>query len=147
MMNKFFITLTCFTLVLLTGCKEEKRKEPEVMNHVNELATEVSLMSSQAKKPSGKSLSMTIHHQIKGQHVYMECIVGPNFHFTDDSRKRKQGEGRLHVYVDGKFLETKSQGAFILRGMPTGKHTITVKLMHNDQTEYGISDSFEVEIN
>jgi hypothetical protein len=146
-MRKLLITLTCFTLVLLTGCKEEKRKEPEVMSNVNDMATEVSLMSSQTKKPSGQSLSMIIHHHIKGQHVYMECIVGPNFHFTDDSGKRKQGEGRLHVYVDGKLLETNSQGAFILKGMPTGRHTITVKLVHNDQTEYGISESFDVEIN
>ncbi|MBM7621716.1 hypothetical protein JOC95_003624 [Bacillus tianshenii] len=142
-MKLLLVILTCFTLVFLTGCKEEKRKEPEVNSLVNEMATEVSKMSIQAKEP----LSMTIHHHIKGQHVYMECIVGPDFHFTDEKSKRKQGEGRLGVYVDGKLLETVSKGAFILKGIPSGTHTITVKLMHNDQTEYGLSESFVVEIN
>lgn len=145
-MKKVLFIFICSILALLAGCKEEQRKEPEVKGTVDEWSTEVSLMSPHEGKEQGIPLSMTIHHHIKGQQVYVECIVGPDFHFTEDSHDKKQGEGRLHVYVDGKYLETQSQGAFIVKGIPTGKHTITVKLMHNDQTEYGISETFDIEI-
>ncbi|WP_078381015.1 hypothetical protein [Sutcliffiella halmapala] len=140
-MRKLTLLFICFSFMLLIGCKEEQQK-PEAGKQATEVSGITHELDTRIKRP----LNMTVHFHVKEQQVYMECIVTPNFHFTEMKKKKKHGEGRLDVYVDGKKIESFSQGAFILKDLPKGKHEVTVKLIHNDQSEYGLEESFDLVI-
>lgn len=90
---------------------------------------------------------MTVHHSVKGNDVYIECII-PGFSFVADGVKKtmKRGEGHLHLHVNGKKAMDVNQAAFILKGLPKGKHEIKLELVHNNQKPYGIDDTFTVHI-
>lgn len=141
-MKKSVLALICLFTMLLGGCKEEQQK-PESKVGVAGEVVEVFFHQNESKQ---KGLSMTVHHKVKGSNIYMECIVTPDFHFQSNATRKKHGEGQLAVYLDGKRLDTFRSGAFILKGVAEGKHEIKVILLHNDQSEYGIEESFRVEI-
>ncbi|KPB03377.1 hypothetical protein AAV98_17610 [Bacillus sp. CHD6a] len=97
-------------------------------------------------KSKDQDISMTLHHSVKNQDIYVECIVTPNFKFKENSKAKKEGEGQVIVYVDNKKWGSFAKGAFILKGVPKGEHILTVKLLHNDETEYGVEQTIQVEI-
>ncbi len=141
-MKNTAIVLICLFTMMLSGCKEEQQK-PE--SEVGSEAEVVEVLSHQTVSKH-KGLSMAVHHSIKGSDIYMECIVTPDFQFSGDRKNKKHGEGKVAVYLDNKRWDTFSSGAFILKGVPEGKHEIKIKLLHNDQSEYGIEETFHVEI-
>jgi hypothetical protein len=128
--------------MMLTACKEEQQK-PEAENVSNAEVLEVGAVEALNNKAV---YEMTVHHKVKEQNIYVECIVTPDFQFTEKSNVKKSGEGHVEVYINNQKLGVYSQGAFILKDIPKGKHTVTLKLMHNDLTEYGVSKEFEVNI-
>lgn len=141
-MKKMAILFICLFTLVLGGCKEEQQK-PESEVGSNGEVMEVLSHSTLTKQ---NALSMKVHHQIKGTNIYMECIVTPDFHFRSTASVKKHGEGQVAVYLDNKRWETFTSGAFILKGVPQGRHEIKVKLLHNDRSEYGIEEGFQVEI-
>lgn len=130
--------MICLLTLALGGCKEDQKK-PE-----SEAATDVEVM--EVISTNTKEISMTLHHSVKDQNVYLECIITPEFEFKENSKTKKEGEGQVAVYVDNKKWGSFAKGAFILKGVPKGEHNLTVKLIHNDETEYGIEQSIKVEI-
>ncbi|MGO4887905.1 hypothetical protein ACJ2A9_09110 [Anaerobacillus sp. MEB173] len=90
--------------------------------------------------------SLTVKSEARGKDVYVECHV-PNFTFKEPDRMEKvDGEGHLQLYVDGNKVDSIYKAAFIIKGLPTGKHTLKIELVHNDHTSYGLEDEFEVTI-
>ncbi|WP_223700349.1 DUF2846 domain-containing protein [Sutcliffiella deserti] len=142
-MKKISCVFVCLVLMLLVACKEDQQKpEANVATAHQEASIYVKEVSAVTKKP----LTMTVHHRTKNQQVYVECIVAPDFHFTEKRKKKKYGEGHLDVYLNNKKIGVFSQGAFILKDLEKGKHSVTMKLIHNDETEYGIAETFEVNV-
>ena len=135
------IIISLVTLVL-GGCKEDQQKpESEGVSGV-----EVIEVLSTNTTSENKDISMTIHHSVKGEDIYLECIITPNFEFKEKGDIKKQGEGKVVVYLNNKKWGSFAKGAFILKDVPEGKHNLTVKLLHNDLTEYGIEQTIKVEI-
>ncbi|TYS70720.1 hypothetical protein FZC76_02165 [Sutcliffiella horikoshii] len=141
-MKKSMLLMICLLILVLGGCKEDQQK-PE-----SEAATEVEVVEviSTNTTSNNKDISMTLHHSVKDQDIYLECIITPNFEFKEKSGTKKQGEGQVVVYVDNKKWGSFTKGAFILKGVPKGDHNLTVKLLHNDETEYGVEQTIQVEI-
>ncbi|NMH72715.1 hypothetical protein HF078_06490 [Bacillus sp. RO2] len=141
-MKKSMLVIICLLTLALGGCKEDQKK-PE-----SEVATEVEVMEVVSRNTisTTKDISMTLHHSVKDQDLYLECIITPNFKFKENSKTKKDGEGQVVVYVDNKKWGSFAKGAFILKGVPKGEHKLTVKLLHNDESEYGIEQSIQVEI-
>ncbi|WP_339145700.1 MULTISPECIES: hypothetical protein [unclassified Sutcliffiella] len=141
-MKKTAIFFICLFMSVLGGCKEEQQKPESEVG----AKREVMEVLSHSTLPKQNSLSMIVHHQIRGSNIYMECIVTPDFHFQSTASGKKHGEGQVAVYLNNKQWDTFSSGAFILKEVPKGRHEIKVKLLHNDSSEYGIEETFQVEI-
>ncbi|CAG9619836.1 hypothetical protein [Sutcliffiella rhizosphaerae] len=128
-------------LFILTGCKEEQQK-PKSMVETDVNVMEVLSHSSS----SNQKMNMRVHHSIKGNDVYLECIVTPNFHFVEGKQEKKHGEGMVVVFLDNKQIGSFTKGAFVINDIPKGKHELTITLLHNDKSEYGISEKLEIDI-
>lgn len=89
--------------------------------------------------------AIKINHKVKERDVFVECIV-PGFSFKADNGNRKEGEGHIHVYLNGNKFKDVTRAAFILKDLPKGKHEISLKFVHNDNTPYRYSKSFSVNI-
>lgn len=90
---------------------------------------------------------ISVKHQVKGNDIYVECVIS-NFNFStrDDKKLNKNGYGYLQLYLNGKKIDNIYTAAFIIKGLPVGKHQIKLELVHNDSTPYGVAKEFEVTI-
>ncbi|KGP61021.1 hypothetical protein NP92_07200 [Anoxybacillus gonensis] len=89
--------------------------------------------------------TLFVKHHVKGNNVFVECIVD-QFTFTKGTHPKKSGQGRIHIYVNGKRVSETTTAAFVIRGLPMGKHTIRLELVHNDASKYHVSHEFTVTI-
>ena len=54
------------------------------------------------------------------------------------------GEGHVHVKVDGEYMDATADTTYTLSGLTSGPHTLSVVLAGNDHTESAVSDSVSV---
>jgi hypothetical protein len=58
-----------------------------------------------------------------------------------------QGEGHLHIYVDGKQKAVLKTAAPVkLENLTPGKHTIKLDLQHNNHTPLNVEKIFDIEV-
>jgi hypothetical protein len=57
-----------------------------------------------------------------------------------------EGEGHVHVYVDGALVEESADTTTLISGLRGGEHTLLVRLAENDHTELEVSDSVGVAV-
>ena len=87
-----------------------------------------------------------ISHIVKGNNVYIECIV-PGFSFLSKNEKSEDvTTGNLHVYIDGKKVNEVNQSAFIIKGPSIGQHEVMLKFVKTDDSVYYETESFTVHI-
>lgn len=134
----------CIFFISLIGCQQEK-PEAHVVSGLPTHFSDIALKKYNSMNKE-KKLTMQVHHFVKGNKVYIECIVTPNFQFMKGTTK-KEGQGYLEVYNNGKKLDEFTSGAFILTNLPKGKNKIDVMLKYNDKSDYGLVKSFTVELN
>lgn len=93
------------------------------------------------------STAPTLHvkHEVRGKDVFVECVID-HFSFIKGVQRKKEGEGHIDVYVNGQKVTEVFTAAFVVRGLPPGKHIVRLELVHNDATKYGIFYEFEVNI-
>lgn len=93
------------------------------------------------------ALMPTLHvkHEVRGKDVFVECVID-RFSFTKGVHRKKEGEGHIDVYVNGQKVTEVFTAAFVVRGLPPGKHVVRLELVHNDATKYGVFHEFEVNI-
>ncbi|CUA78945.1 hypothetical protein GCM10022628_19970 [Anoxybacillus suryakundensis] len=89
--------------------------------------------------------TLFVKHHVKGNNVFVECIID-EFTFMKGTHPKKDGQGRIHIYVNGKRVSETTTAAFVIRGLPVGKHTIRLELVHNDASKYNVSHEFTVTI-
>ena len=123
-LQKRLIILFLFLFVVLGACGNDK-PSPE---------TVVFAAAGQENK------SFHVKHDVKGKDVLIECIVA-GFPF----QKGTNG-GHINVYLNGQKVSEIYTAAFILRGLPTGKHVIRLELVYNDGKITGLSHEFTVTI-
>lgn len=90
---------------------------------------------------------MSVKHLVKGNDIYVECVIS-NFTFSkrEGNKINQTGTGYLQLYLNGKKIDNIYTAAFIIKGLPAGKHLIKLELVHNDGTPYSIEEEFEVTI-
>ncbi|OLO40978.1 hypothetical protein BTR23_04670 [Alkalihalophilus pseudofirmus] len=90
---------------------------------------------------------MTVNHDVKGSDVYVECVID-QFTFAKEKagKNHVDGEGHLHLFVDGQKVDSIYQAAFIIKGLPSGEHSIKLELVKNDDEQYGVSEEFSVQV-
>lgn len=135
----------CIAALLAGGCSNDKPKPETKVDVVPvNVIVETGDEAVETLKTSLKR-SMIVHQHVKGQNVYVECIIN-NFSFSASEQNAQEGKGYLQLYVDGKKSNVVSQAAFIIKNLPAGKHTIKLELMKNKTESYGISETFEVSV-
>jgi len=92
-------------------------------------------------------VAQTLHvkHEVRGKDIFVECVVD-HFSFKKGVHDKKEGEGHIDVYVNGQKVNEVFTAAFVVRGLPSGKHIVRLELVHNDSTKYGVAHEFEVNI-
>lgn len=90
---------------------------------------------------------LTVNHEVKGTDVYVECIID-QFTFAKEKagKNHVDGEGHIQLFVDGQRVDSIYQAAFIIKGLPSGEHTIKIELVKNNYDLYEISEEFTVQI-
>ncbi|MED4238796.1 hypothetical protein [Priestia megaterium] len=121
---------TALCVVSLLGCNHDKPK-PE---------TKISSQPRAAETFGGMNTkpSLMVHQHVKGQNVYVECILS-GFSFSTES-------GFLQIKVDGKPFKEMKHAAFVLSDLPKGSHTVTIELMRSKEESYQVRNTFTVEI-
>ncbi|MCH1623904.1 hypothetical protein [Fredinandcohnia quinoae] len=95
--------------------------------------------------PNNNFRVFDVLHSVKGNNVYVECVI-PNFTFKQSGGPKKDGEGHIAVYIDGKKVDKFSTAAFIIKGLSNGEHHLKIQIIHNDLTEYPLSKIIDIEI-
>lgn len=107
---------------------------------------ETGMVASSAMTAGNNKREAEIRHKVKDNKVYVEVVVS-NFTFTKPGKERKKdGQGHIHLYLDGQKVDEIHQAAFIVRGIPKGKHTLKVVVVHNDHSPYPIKKEFDITI-
>ncbi len=94
---------------------------------------------------SKKDERLIVNYEVKDQDIYVECFVKDfSFNREDIGSVKKEGEGHIHLYINGNKVDSIFQSSFIIKSLPSGTYNIKLELVHNDYTPYGISEEFEI---
>jgi uncharacterized protein (UPF0333 family) len=133
--------LTIIILLIATACNNDK-PEPETKIRIEAITNNknvIPVLSQNGQR------TMNVKHQIRGKDVFIECVV-TNFTFKKGKQKKVEGEGHINLYLNGQKVDEISTAAFIVKGLPNGKHVIRLELVYNDSSKYGLDHEFEVNI-
>ncbi|MCA1029945.1 hypothetical protein LCL95_02720 [Bacillus timonensis] len=143
---KLRILSLILTVIVFTGCTNDK-PHPEtrsisispmaIIDHRTNNSIEV---ASQLEKRK-----LQVQHHLKGGNVYIECYVN-QFRFVEEKKKKKEGEGHIVLYINGKKHDKISTAAFVIKGLSSGINKIKVELVHNDSSSYQLAKEFTVNI-
>ncbi|WP_070120223.1 hypothetical protein [Bacillus marinisedimentorum] len=92
-----------------------------------------------------KDREFTVKYHVQNGNLYIETYT-PSIHFSENESVHQQGEGHLHVVIDGRHPVDVYKAAFIIKNLPEGKHTVRIQLAKNDHDLYGEEEVVEVEI-
>lgn len=143
MQMKWLAMLTLLTV--MAACSPEKpvpegnKKDSIVPTEIHESdRNAIETMNSQIRK-------FQVRHHVEGNNVYEECYV-PDFTFNGERNTKKEGEGHIVLYIDGKKKSDIYSAAFIIKGLSKGRHTINLELVYNDSTSYQLKKEWIVNI-
>lgn len=140
---KYIVSIACLAFTVACSAPDDP-KAPEALGSESP-AIEV-INSVQTPSQPFTDQGVTVRHKVKSKDVYIEVVVNGFTFSAKDAKKHVQNEGYLKVYLNGKQIDNIHQAAFILKGLPTGKHTLKLELVRNDGASYGIQREIEVAI-
>ncbi|MBM6618578.1 hypothetical protein [Bacillus suaedaesalsae] len=139
---KYIFLITCLALSVACSGPDDP-KAPEALG-TNSTAIEV-MNTIKTNQPINEQ-AVTVRHKVKKKDVYVEVVVNGFTFSSKESKKHVQNEGYLKVYLNGSQIDEIHQAAFILKGLPTGKHMLKLELVRNDASSYGVQKEMEVVI-
>ncbi|KZE44803.1 hypothetical protein AV540_23330 [Brevibacillus parabrevis] len=110
----------------------------------NDVQTNVMVEQPQAHQAAP---TLQVTHTLTQDDLELKLAV-TNFTFSLENmgKENKQGEGHVHLYLDGKKIAKVFEASYVLKDIPSGKHEITVELAHNNHESYGVSERFNIEV-
>jgi hypothetical protein len=136
--------LFVISLLILSACGTDDPKPPEASLAPNNLVS--TLGDAVVASAAISKDNLTVRHNVKNKNVYVEVVI-PGFNFSSDGKTKKvDGEGYIHLYLNGKKVDEIHQAAFIVKGLPSGKHDLKIELVKNDSSSYGIEEEFSVTV-
>ncbi|MGG5253067.1 hypothetical protein ACQYAD_06180 [Neobacillus sp. SM06] len=139
------IPIIAILLLFAAGCQKDSLN-PEIKAKIFPLAADfIQTRTVQAEKPlAAVSPSLSVQYVIKGQNVFVECIVtGISFRESD---RATQKIGKMLVWVDGRQKQEADGAAFIIKGLTAGSHHVKLEVVNLKNEPYGISKEFTVTI-
>jgi hypothetical protein len=143
-----FLMLMMVNVILLVGCSLHNNDKVDLSENITVVPIEVNESDTLEAVAKNEKRSLSVKHEVKGKDVYIECYV-PNFHFSQENvgKRNKDGEGHIHLYLNGEKITKIYKAAFIVKGLPSGKHKIKIEIAHNNHTPYDkLDEELEVEI-
>ncbi len=141
-MNKIIISMLLFS-ILLFGClgEPEAPEEPE-----EETPPEEEYVPNPTFTIVNPENGMTITTNEEFAEITVS-ISAQNLVVKSPGGSAKKGEGHFHFMLDGGDPIIVSTKTYTLVGLEDGDHSLTVALMNNDHTPYGVSNtvSFAIE--
>ncbi|PLR79231.1 hypothetical protein CU633_01370 [Bacillus sp. V3-13] len=133
-----------FGFVCLTGCRRDL-PEPETATKVHaesSLPAEISGDATVSAFKQAENRTFTVQHHIKGNNVFVECVVtGISFRAPHETGKE---QGKIVVFVDGKKTEEVTAAAFILKNLSPGTHRIKLEVVQPNNQPYQLKNEFSV---
>ncbi|MCY9695487.1 DUF6130 family protein [Paenibacillus alginolyticus] len=137
-------------LTTACGSKEEVAssgaaglKDPKAATTVAQGKTE----SSVKKVTSNGKPAIDADYKVDGRNVTITYQTS-NFQIADHmDQKAVQGEGHLHLYVDGKQKAMIGKtGPLTLTNLAAGKHEIRLELQQNDHKDLNVEKILNIEV-
>jgi hypothetical protein len=125
---KKYIELTILSIIL-TGILSGFQKSP-VLPMVSE--------------HSENTPSLYVQSRIKGNNVFVECILSGISFRQSEQHERKVG--KLVIWLDGKRTKEVNSAAFIIKGLPPGEHSVKLEVVDLKNVPYGVTQEFLVNI-
>lgn len=141
-MNRLFFTFPVIILIVFSV------QQVAVGQQLSEELTVVPMKSiGLIDVTFSKEQEIALLHNVRDGNVFVECFVN-DFSYSEEraGKLHVEGEGHLRLYVNDELLATLYEGAFLIEGLPKGKHTIQIKLIKNDRTPYEAEETIEVTI-
>ncbi|MEJ8545422.1 hypothetical protein [Brevibacillus borstelensis] len=102
---------------------------------------------NQAVEEHQKKPTLEVTHSLEKNDLHLKMKVA-NFTYSIENmgKENRQGEGHIHIYLDGKKVAKAFEDNYILKNIPSGSHDVVVELAHNNHDSYGIKQEFRVEV-
>lgn len=137
--------LSILMIGMLSGCHRDIPK-PETKVNMADAAQMTTAAITVDQKPlkQNPNRSLLVQHKIKGNQVFVECILtGISFRETDHAG---QEVGKLVVWVDGIRTNEITSAAFIMKNLSPGNHKVKLEVVNLRNEPYGLSKEFLVNI-
>lgn len=141
-MKMFIYVITICLVMAISGCK---RDIPEPETKTNGKPTSLHSVSHDIpvfKTTLNSKEPFFVKYKIEGSNVLIECIIqGITFRETEGNNK-----GKIILYVDGKKKEEISSAAFIVKGLTSGTHRLTLEVATEKASTVIMKKEFDVTI-
>lgn len=117
-------------VILATGCSKNTMSELKGPASA-ETAAKPTLDVQVETSDRNATVTVTTNMKISEEHVGMT---------------RVQGEGHIHLYVDGGEKVVVTDSKYVIKNLQPGKHQVNVSLHNNDHTPYDVGKQVEFEI-
>jgi hypothetical protein len=88
---------------------------------------------------------LDVTHSLKENDLYLNLkVTGFRFSVENMGKENRNGEGHIHLYLDGKKVAKVFESQYVLKDLPAGQHQVVVELAHNNHESYGVKRSFHV---
>lgn len=132
------IIASILLLLFLSGCQSDMQVNEET---VRVLPMNMQTIQDIPAIADQGSDSFIVSHQIKGNKVFVECIV-PSISFRD----RTKNKGKIILYVNGRKKKELSSAAFIIEGLPKGEHRIKLQVVKENTDVTTLTKEFNITI-
>jgi hypothetical protein len=91
--------------------------------------------------------TLSVTHTLNQDDLELKIAV-TNFSFSLENmgKENRQGEGHVHLYLDGKKVAKVFEPTYVIKDIPSGKHEVMVELANNNHESYGVSQRIPIEV-
>lgn len=91
--------------------------------------------------------SLDVKYSLQQDDLHLQLAV-THFSFSVEQmgKENKDGQGHVHLYLDGKKVAKIFEPTYVLKDIAAGKHEVMVELAHNNHESYGVSQRFQIEV-
>lgn len=128
-------------LIVLAGCSRDIPEPKSKQDEKSVTILENKPVRTVAATPH--SAPFEVRHQVNGRNVLIECKL------QDISFRRDQPDkqiGKILVSVDGKITAEMDSPVFIIKGLTTGKHSISLQVVNLKNQPLPLKQELQVNI-
>jgi hypothetical protein len=103
--------------------------------------------SNQIEAENLTQSNMEVSHEVVGNDLHLDFDLADfQLSFENVGKEKVEGQGHIHLYIDGQKVMKIYESQYIWKNLETGKHHVRVELAHNDHEPYGVEEFFYVTI-